>query len=93
MPVLSNGSFNMKPPLKFVLDNGAAIPHAIADIDQNRLFLHLSVLTHAITIGGKSVSYIFVIGIPWTLGKKALEDLSMLYDLVVFAGGEWNGDG
>lgn len=67
---------------KFVLDNGAAIPHAIADIDQNRLFLHLSVLTHAITIGGKSVSYIFVIGIPRTLGKKALEDLSMLYDLL-----------
>ncbi|KMO63734.1 hypothetical protein PZ01_04905, partial [Lacticaseibacillus rhamnosus] len=52
------------------------------DIDQNRLFLHLSVLTHAITIGGKSVSYIFVIGIPRTLGKKALEDLSMLYDLL-----------
>ncbi|ARY92723.1 MULTISPECIES: HTH domain-containing protein [Lacticaseibacillus] len=67
---------------KFVLDNGAAIPHAIADIDQNRLFLHLSVLTHAMTIGGKSVSYIFVIGIPRVLGKKALEDLSMLYDLL-----------
>ncbi|EKQ07244.1 sorbitol operon transcription regulator [Lacticaseibacillus casei A2-362] len=28
------------------------------------------------------VSYIFVIGIPRVLGKKALEDLSMLYDLL-----------
>lgn len=67
---------------KFVLDNGVAIPHAIADIDHDRLFLHLSVLKHAITVGGKSVSYIFVIGIPRVLGKRALEDLSMLYDLL-----------
>lgn len=67
---------------KFVLDNGVAIPHAIADIDENRLFLHLSVLKHAIPVGGKAVSYIFVIGIPRVLGKKALEDLSMLYDLL-----------
>lgn len=68
---------------KFVLDNGAVI-HAlpITDIDQNRLFLHLSVDTCHHDWRQVRQLYFCHRDSADFVGKKRWKDLSMLYDLL-----------
>jgi transcriptional antiterminator/mannitol/fructose-specific phosphotransferase system IIA component (Ntr-type) len=67
---------------KFTLDNGIAIPHAIATTKGNQLLLHLCRLAHPVVIENVPVTFIFIIGIPRVLSEQTVRTLAILYDLL-----------